>query len=337
MDAIKVQAKDAEKAKRYLLSTQNLSSAYRVHSDKGFVYFPVNSPKTVKGYNVVSVGLKKNEKHEQDFRKQLLDTLTPKEKSALKSAFDHVGNIAIVEIDKILEKKETKIGKAILEIIPSVKTVLKKAGFHEGTFRTQKMALLAGEDTRVTTHRENSVALTLDVEQVYFSPRLSNERKRIAQQVKKGESVLVMFSGCAPYPCVLAKNTQAKEIYGIELNVLGHEYGLKNVAANKLNNVFLYYGDVRTVVPTLKKKFDRIIMPLPKSAEDFLDIALAAIKKSGVIHFYDFLHEEHFTEATEKIKDACKNARKKCKILRTVKCGQYSPRTFRICVDFKVG
>lgn len=337
MDAIKVQAKDAEKAKQYLISTQNLSSAYRVRSERGYIYFPIKSSKTVKGYTVVSVRLNKNKKHEQDFRKQLLDTLTLKEKSALKSAFDCVGTIAIVEIDTILEKKENKIGTAILEMVPSVKTVLKKAGFHEGTFRTQKMALLAGEDTRVTTHRENSVALTLDVEQVYFSPRLSNERKRIAGLVQEGESILVMFSGCAPYPCVLAKNTQAKEIYGVELNVLGHEYGLKNVAANKLNNVFLYYGDVRTVVPTLKKKFDRIIMPLPKSAEDFLDVAFAAIKKSGIIHFYDFLHENNFIEATEKIKNACKDAKKKCKILQTVKCGQYSPRTFRICVDFKVG
>ena len=336
MDAIKVQAKDAEKAKLYLISTENLSSAYRVHSDKGFVYFPVNSPKNVKGYRVVSVRLKKNEKHEQDFRKQLLDTLTLEEKSVLKSAFDHVGTIAIVEIDKILEKKEHLIGQAILDMVPSVKTVLKKAGIHEGVFRTQKMALLAGEDTRVTTHRENGVALTLDVEQVYFSPRSSNERKRIMQQVKKGESILVMFSGCAPYPCVLAKNTSAKEIYGVELNVLGHEYGLKNVAANKLKNVFLYYGDVREVVPALKKKFDRILMPLPKSAEDFLDVAFGAVKKKGVIHFYDFLHEDDFKKAAEKIQDACKTAKKKCKILRTVKCGQYSPRTFRICVDVKV-
>ena len=39
------------------------------------------------------------------------------------------------------------------------------------------------------------------------------------------------------------------------------------------------YGDVRDVVPKLKKKFDRILMPLPKSAEEFLDIALSASKK----------------------------------------------------------
>ncbi|MFA6888386.1 MAG: class I SAM-dependent methyltransferase family protein [Candidatus Woesearchaeota archaeon] len=336
MYAVKVLAKDAEKAKNYLLETENLSRDYRVLSQKGFVYFGVISKSRIKSFTVVSVDLKKNEKKEQDFKELILNKLTEKERALLKTAFDHIGTIAILEIEEGLQKKEKLIAEALLQVVPSVKTVLKKVGIHEGVFRTQKMALLAGEDTCVTTHRENGVALTLDVEKVYFSPRSSNERKRIVGLVKKGESVLVMFSGCAPFPCVIGKNTQAKEIYGVELNSLGHEYGLKNVAANKLKNVFLYQGDVRTVVPQLKKKFDRILMPLPKSAEDFLDVALTAVKSKGIIHFYDFLHEDHFKEAADKIKTACNLAHKKCKILRTVKCGQYSPRTFRICVDFIV-
>jgi tRNA G37 N-methylase Trm5 len=85
-----------------------------------------------------------------------------------------------------------------------------------------------------------------------------------------------------------------------------------------------------------RKKFDRIIMPLPKSAEDFLDLALKSIKKQGIIHFYDFLNENEFYKAKEKIKKACMKAKKKCRILRVVKCGQHAPRVFRICVDFKV-
>jgi tRNA (guanine37-N1)-methyltransferase len=334
MLAIKVVAKDAENAKNFLLQQENLSRDYHVFSKDGFVYFPII--KKTAQYPVVSVQLKKQEKKEQDLKKILQDKLTTKEQEVLKTAFDHIGTIAILEIDNTLKKKEKIIAQALLDALPSVKTVLKKAGIHEGVFRTQRMALLAGVNTRETIHRENGISLQLDVEKVYFSPRSSNERIRIAHCVKKGESILVMFSGCAPFPCVLSKNTPAKEIYGVELNPLGHKYGLKNVALNKLKNVFLYEGDVRTVVPKLGKKFDRILMPLPKSAEDFLDVALAAVKKGGIIHFYDFLHEEKFHEASDKIKKACKTAHKKCRILRTVKCGQYSPWTFRICVDFKV-
>ncbi|MBU4493027.1 MAG: class I SAM-dependent methyltransferase family protein, partial [Nanoarchaeota archaeon] len=79
-----------------------------------------------------------------------------------------------------------------------------------------------------------------------------------------------------------------------------------------------------------------IIMPLPKSAGDFLDLALNSIKPNGIIHFYDFLKEDEFEKAKEKIRKACKRAKKKCKILRIVKCGQHAPHVFRICVDFKV-
>jgi tRNA G37 N-methylase Trm5 len=90
-------------------------------------------------------------------------------------------------------------------------------------------------------------------------------------------------------------------------------------------------------MPKLNKKFDRIAMPLPMGGEDFLDIALSAAKKGTIIHFYDFLREEQIPEtAYEKIKNACKTAKKKCKILSSTKCGQYAPRTFRVCVDFKV-
>jgi len=41
-------------------------------------------------------------------------------------------------------------------------------------------------------------------------------------------------------------------------------------------------------------------------------------------------------KAVAKIEKACKKLGKKYKILEWVKCGQHSPRTFRICVDFKV-
>ena len=77
-------------------------------------------------------------------------------------------------------------------------------------------------------------------------------------------------------------------------------------------------------------------MPLPKGGEDFLDVSLKAIKKKGVIHFYDFLHEDEFYKAKDKVKQACTLAKKKCKIIRLTKCGQQSPRVHRICVDFRV-
>ena len=84
-----------------------------------------------------------------------------------------------------------------------------KTGIHEGEYRTQKYECIAGIDKREAIYKENNVTLVLDVEKVYFSPRLSTERKRIYQQVVPGETILVMFSGCSPYPIVISKNTMA--------------------------------------------------------------------------------------------------------------------------------
>ena len=55
--------------------------------------------------------------------------------------------------------------------------------------------------------------------------------------VEDGESVLVMFSGAAPYPINIVKNSEAKEVYGIEINPIAHKYAKLNLELNKINNV----------------------------------------------------------------------------------------------------
>jgi tRNA (guanine37-N1)-methyltransferase len=144
-----------------------------------------------------------------------------------------------------------------------------------------------------------------------------------------------MFSGVGPYPIVISKNTGAKEIYGVELNPFAHEYAKKNIILNKVNNVKLFLGDVNEVLPKLKKKFDRIIMPLPKDASAFLNLALSKIKKNAIIHFYDFLDKRDIPgKAIDKINLVC--SENKFEILNIVKCGQYSPGKYRICIDFRI-
>lgn len=258
------------------------------------------------------------------------------ELSSLITSYDVVGSIAIIEIPDELRKKEKLIARTLLSLHKNIKTVLKKAGIHKGKYRRQKLKVLAGKRTKVAEYKENNARLRLDVENVYFSPRLSTERKRVYQQVKPGEEVLVMFSGCAPYPAVIAKNTKAKEIYGIELNPVAHKFAVDNIKLNKLKNVVVVKGDVRKVIPKLRKKFDRIIMPLPKEAESFLDSAFKASKKGTVIHLYCFASEDLFGKLKAKIRSICKDYNKKCKIMRIVKCGNYSPRVYRVCVDFRI-
>ena len=266
----------------------------------------------------------------------LREALAGKIKGDVPRSFDVVGDIAIVEIPKALQKKEKLIGETILKLNNHIKTVVRKHGAHKGQLRIQETRIIAGKRKKVTESKEYGVRLKLHLDKTYYSIRYGVERKRIADQVKPGEEVLVMFSGIAPFPLVIAKNAKAKNIVAVELNKEAHEFAKENIKLNKVTTIQLHQGDVRKVVPKLRGNFDRIVMPLPKGGEHFLDIALSKIKKGGIIHFYDFLHEDNFKEARDKIKQACKKEKKTCVIQRSVKCGQQGPGIYRICVDFKV-
>lgn len=338
MLTVKVPLKKAQRVKAFLIKKGLFNKNYAITKNKKFIYFPIKNKTEIKKKfsfaNFVNKKLKKIKK--QKPKDYLQSILSKKELNLLGTSFDVVGSILILEIPKELKRKEKQIAKAFLGF-KNIGTVVKKAGPHKGRFRLQKYRVLAGIRKKETTHKENKVKIKLNIEQTYFSPRLATERLRIANLIKPKEEVLVMFSGCAPYVLVIAKNSKPRIIYGIEINKKAHKYALENIKLNKINNVALFCGDVRKVLPKLNKKFDRIIMPLPKTGQDFLDLALKFIEDKGVIHFYDFSKEKDFPEhSINKIKKACKKAKKRFKVLKSVKCGQYAPREFRVCVDFRV-
>ena len=168
-------------------------------------------------------------------KEALKGKLTEKQLSLVPSSFDVVGDIMIfADFPKGLVKKEKLIGNEILKLFKNIKVVCKKTKKYSGRYRLPKLKIIAGEKRKETVYRENNIQLKLNVEKVYFSARLSEERKRIFLQVKNEESVLVMFSGCGIYPITIAKNSKAKEIYGIEMNPIAHKYALENLKLNKI-------------------------------------------------------------------------------------------------------
>ncbi len=245
------------------------------------------------------------------------------------SSYDVIGSIAILN-----EKGTKKQAQILLKKHKHIKSIYKRAGIFSGKYRIRKLKYLAGEKRTETIHKENNVLIKLDVSKCYFSQRLSEERKRIFKQIKKGESILVAFSGVQPYGLTIAKNTKAKEIYGIEINPIAHKYAEENVKLNKLINIKNIKGDVKKILPKIRKKFDRIIMPLPKSSKLYLDIIKKKIKKNGIIHLYIFLKKEEINK--KHIKNIIKKHIKKFQIKNITKCGAYSPGVYRICIDIKL-
>lgn len=295
---IKISLNDAEKTRKYLVENNLSNLGYTLLKEREFLFIPVKEYFEIDNIKCEFVDKEVGKIEKKESLKELLEKeLTDDEIESLKTAYDLVGDIAIIEIDKELEKKGKIIAKAIMQTNPKIKTVLKKSGTHKGEFRTQDMEFVYGENKKIATHKENNIILTLDVEKVYFSPRLSTERKRIYEKVKENEEILCMFSGCAPYPVVFSKNTKAKSIIGIELNPDGHEYGINNIRQNKVRNVRLINGDVKKVVPELNKHFIGL-----KSSTEIKNLQKRVDADAKLIELY--LKDDELNDSVESVQNA---------------------------------
>jgi tRNA (guanine37-N1)-methyltransferase len=338
MKCVKVSGKDIAPTLSILREKECIDYTYVQKKEKDTLYIPIVDGVTVdSSLEIVEVDLQKKET-KKNFKDEVEKILTEDETPLLKTAYDLLGTIAILEIDEPLWPKAKKIAEILLVCNKTITTVVRKAGKHDGTLRIQKYEHLAGKETMETWHRENGVSLLLKIDEVYYSPRSSTERKRILEQVKPFEDILVMFAGCGPFTCVIAKKSEANHVTAIELNEEGVAYADKSILKNKITNVTNMLGDVRNICPSMQTegtKFDRIIMPLPKTADEFLPEALMVSKPGTIIHLYDFIDEREFPKIViDKIKKYLPE--EKFEFLEGVKCGQFSPHVFRVCVDFKV-
>ncbi len=353
MKAVKVRLCDAQLVKKKLIETNALDTSHMPDRDSEHIYFPLaegSEDSVVLGLE--SVEIVEREMPEKRVNISLNDRLAgflnTEELALVGRSQEVVGDIMIIEVDERLIGKEKEIASAFLESNKQVNVVVKKSAIHSGQFRTRGVEVLAGEDRKDTTHLESGVRLYLHLEKSYFSARLGSERLRIAKLVKKGERVLVMFSGSAPYPLVLAKHTQASKIVGIELNPDAHAFAVKNREKNKVSSdrVKLINGDVQVEVPRLIAhgeekeggftKFDRVLMPLPKTSEEFLGDALPVVRPGGMIHLYAFLNEKEIDDEGKRIVNLCEEMGFTLKLDKVVKCGQHAPYTFRVCYDLIV-
>lgn len=335
MLAAEAELKYAEKVKEYLKVRNLINTDYLAVKEFGFIYFPILKRTKIKNTKIINTKFSFPKKDTPKSITELLkNKLTPKQLKLLPKAQEIVGTIMILEIPDELKNKEKLIAEAYLKQNKKIITIVGKKDVHEGEFRLRKVKILAGKKTKETIHLENGIQIKLHLEKTYFSARSGNERLRIAKQVKKGENILVMFSGAGPFPLVIAKHSLAKKIIGIEINPLAHQYALENVKLNGFEKrILIYEGDVRRIAPKLKQKFDRVCMPLPKTGELFLDLALRKVKKGGMIHLYDFVEEKKINQQAKKVKELCLRYKHPVKVLRKVKCGQFSPGVFRVCYD----
>lgn len=275
-------------------------------------------------------------------RQHLKETVPEDLLTSVPSSFDILGSrsgaVAVIEVPEELALYEKEIAAAIQAVHKNIKSVLGKDSGREGEYRLRSLRLIAGDPDTEVIHKESGCSFKLDPQVTYFSTRESTERERITETVQPGEDVLVMFSGVSPIAVCIAKRHPDVTVTAIEINPEAHGYAVENVKLNKVaDRVKPILGDVREVCPSLNTVFDRVLMPLPKGAHMFLDVAVSMVKPGGVLHFYHWAPEDDlYSEAQRIVVEAASETGRRAEFVGGVKVSLYSPRVYKVRVDMVV-
>ena len=227
------------------------------------------------------------------FRESLSAAINKSVASEAPKSFDVVGDIVVIKLPKALLPYKQNVAEALILTNKHIRTVLLQTSPVNGGLRLRKLAWIGGRRTSKTLYRENGCLFEVDLREAYFSPRLSYERMRVARQVRPEEIVVNMFAGVGCFSIVIAKNSQARKIFSIDINPNAWRYAKRNVLLNGVENrVKVLLGASERIVPSvLSGLADRILMPLPLLANQSLEAAVEGLKQGGgIIHYYTHIY-----------------------------------------------
>jgi tRNA (guanine37-N1)-methyltransferase len=113
-----------------------------------------------------------------------------------------------------------------------------------------------------------------------------------------------MFAGVGCYSISCAKHAEPLKVISVDANPTANEYLQQNIRLNRVEKtVVALQGDAKTLTENkLQNIADRVLMPLPKLAYKYLDVALLALKPmGGWIHYYDFEYAKKNEDPVKKI------------------------------------
>ena len=238
-------------------------------------------------------------------RQTLSGVLSSEDLSKIYNSFDVVGDIAIIRLPCASPINAQAAAAAILSSHRNVKTVLLHASPVAGDLRLRRLTHVAGENKTSTVHREFDCLFSVDVAKCYFSPRLAHERMRITRIVEPSETVVNMFAGVGCFSIAIAKHSRAARVFSIDVNPAALQFMQENIRLNRVyDKVIPLLGDSKEIINSrLQRVADRVLMPLPEKALEYLPCAVSALKASGGwIHYYGFEHAAKTESPVEKVK-----------------------------------
>jgi tRNA (guanine37-N1)-methyltransferase len=274
----------------------------------------------------------------KNLRSLLGNALEPVERHLIFSSYDVIGDIIIMKIPNSLQHKKYTIGKLLLENMKHVKCVFLQTSSVDGDFRLRRLELLAGADRTVTEYHEHGCRFKVDVGKVYFSPRLSTERHRIADRVRDNEIITNMFAGVGTFSILIAKQNPCSTVFSIDSNPKANNLCLVNARLNKVQDrVFPLCGDAKYIAGNLLAGLsDRVLMPLPEKAKEYVDSAVACLRnKRGSIHYFAHIRAQNRKNAAKAGRlattEAFRNYNHELDTTRIVR--EVGPRLYQIVSD----
>jgi tRNA (guanine37-N1)-methyltransferase len=295
---IRVPKKEGEFVRADLLSKGILDVRRKIGSEGQFLIIPILTD-GYGSYESVEAELESIEQTPTDY-KDVLD-IPDDVKDELPTSFDVIGDVAIIKLPDPLLQYKHQIGKAMMSVSPSIRTVMMDSGV-KGDLRIRELEQIAGEGGSETMHKEFGVRMITDPSKVYFNPRLATERSRVASLVKDGETIIDMFAGVAPFGLVICKRARPEVVYSIDLNPDAESFVRRNMEMNRVENIVPITGDASEAIKELPDA-DRVIMNLPQIADEFLTDALPKTKINGTIHMHKIIERSELNSFIEKMKE----------------------------------
>ncbi len=309
---VQVPTSEAEATRRRLVGDGTLRADLRPRKDGDTIVFPTSHGDT-------TFEFEPRIERPRDYQSLLPDDLA----GVAPRAFEAMGDIGLLKVPHDLWDHRATIGEALRAFLDA------RAVFHDGgvkgDFRVRHLERIAGMGDSATVVQENGVRLHVDVGAAYFSPRLADERARVAGLVQPNEHLVDLFGGVAPLGVQAAK--AGARVTTVDLNPAATDLAARNADANGVA-LDVRCGDARAVAAELEPA-DRIVMNLPHGAKHFLDVAVALARPGATIHHHEILPNDDLDNRVAELATLG--------VVRNVRhVRNYSASESHICFDIQV-
>jgi tRNA (guanine37-N1)-methyltransferase len=310
-----VDIEDAEETRKHLSSINIISDNYEIETHSGRAYIPVKSK--VDGYRTEDV----ENLPSKDKDKTVENIL------GYNPTYEWIGDIVVLDVK---ESCQEEVVEAFKSSVHNPKSILNKNSPISGVTRVADYDVLYGNNTQ-TISREYGYEYKLDISCTYFTPRLAEERQRVASKVQKDSNTFDMFAGVGPYsiPCA----DLGGQVVATDINSSAIEFLNKNSRINNVqDSIRSYERDVRKVKDEFLDWADIVVMNLPHTSDEYIESATEICKDGGKIFYYCFLSEdESVSSETEKISSDISG---RLEVDSVERVRSYAPRVDNACIEY---